>query len=164
MKMKRKATATAFIFVSGILAYLALAIVFWQSAMAAPLESKQDKLPFDSVGAMYAYHNSDVPGERMVAIAYTHGAIMGAVTARALAECTDSTGDADYSCISHRREAFITYIANVVKNSNGSATNENLVKTFFNYCVNMEADEVVEVGFIAALFLSTVVEANERSQ
>lgn len=163
--MKRNKTlGFVMIWVSGFVMYMLLAIFFWMEATAAPLASNTDKLAFDAVGSMYEYHNSDDEAERMIAFAYTHGAIMGAVTARALAECTDSSGDADYSCIKHRREAFITYMANAITEATGDATNENLVRVFFFYCVNIEADEMVEVGFIAALFLDMVVDGYESAQ
>lgn len=163
--MKRtKTLGFVMIWVSGLVMYMLLAIFFWLEATAAPLAGSTNDLAFDSIGSMYEMYKSDDEAERMVAFAYTHGAIMGAVTARALAECTDSSGDADYSCIKHRRESFITYMANAVREAAGDATNENLVKVFFFYCVNMEADEVVEVGFIAALFLDYAVDGHESNQ
>lgn len=161
--MKRKANGLAFIFVSGILAYLALAIMFWQSAWAAPLSAQSNELSFDSLGSMYELHTSESKSDTTIAFSYVHGAVLGSIHTRAMTECAID-GDTDFPCYKQRYETLLNYVALTVREATGNATNENLVQVFFNWAVNAEIDEVVEVGFASAIFVSVVVDGHEKSQ
>ena len=93
--MKRKATGITFIFVSGILAYLALAIMFWQSAMAAPLGAKQE-LDAESLGFWHEFYNTEeYNGMAIVAISQM---TKTAIYTRVWEECRDRAGAIDFNC------------------------------------------------------------------
>lgn len=155
--MKRKATGLAFIFVSGILAYLALAIMFWQSAWAGPLAGEKDIDAF-SVGAVFEQWKQH---DDWAGFASVYHAIDAAVSMHALQDCVID-GSVDYSCANDRRIQIRGYLARGAENVYGTATNKDLTRLFFDFAIKIEVDENTAVGVVAAVFVQSMVSVIEK--
>lgn len=153
--MKRKATGITFIFVSGILAYLALAIMFWQSAMAAPLGAKQE-LDADTLGFWHEYYNSEeYNGMAIVAIAQM---LKVAVNTRVYEECRDRAGEVSGECFTERQPAVINRIVAHMQEKGWKGTNSDLVERFWQYAIGVEWDEAMGIDLCVMLYISKLVD------
>lgn len=153
--MKRKATGITFIFVSGILAYLALAIMFWQSAMAAPLGAKQE-LDADTLGFWHEFYNEEeYNGVAIVAISQM---LRAAILTRAYEECRDRAGVVDYDCFDARQKHTFSAINKHVKERGFETTNEGFVQSFWQFAINMEVDEAAGIGFAASMYIAKMMD------
>lgn len=136
--------------------YLVIGIGLYQSAYAEKLGGSGNDA--DDIGWWYDVTDDSDYGS--FAVIATAEMMRVATYTRAAEECRVD-GDVDYSCVKTREQILVGYIQAASERAVGGSTREHIARLFWEWCVKMELDRELNLGFAVSLYVDQVTDAFE---